>query len=605
MSLSAGQILINHHIPDAYKIGPNSSPKEIQSKFESWAHADPSGYSDKIPEIKRIGDQITMYEGLSVGMDDLNPMKKEREVFLKPYEQALSKAKTDEHRKKILIEAVQNGAKESTKGVGSLVDMFHTGTKGNSSQLMKNIFSPITASESDNTPYPYLINKSYSEGLTPGQYWVSSIEARNAVISTKTATAEPGDLGKQLFNSLNTMVVSTNDCGTLNGIYMPIDDHNIVDRYLAKDYPTLGKRNTLITSKIIDVAKKQNVKEIMVRSPITCEARNGVCQLCYGLNPMGKLHTIGTNVGTIAAQSLSEPLTQMMLKSKHGVVLSGKTMEDTGMIGVKKLLTKPKIFPNKATLAQLSGKVTKITKAPQGGFYVYINDMEHYVPIDSEVIVKNNQQVLIGDSLSDGLKDPREFTTLRGLGSGRSYMYTALYNAYNPLNKVTGERTGLPIDKRHIEVLVKKDMNHVIIDEHNDTFSRGDIVEYNKLKEYLSASKKEVPIDQAIGEYLGREYLFYTVGSEVTPHMITTLKNKGINKVIITERKIKFSPYVTSLRTIPLLKGNFIGRLPHREIKQSLIDAATMGQTSEIHSYDPVHSFIRGVEFGEAADGQY
>jgi DNA-directed RNA polymerase subunit beta' len=595
---SVGQFLINHHIPEPYRIPSGATHKDIQAKFNQWAKEDPSSYAAKIPEVKRIADTISTYEGFTIGMDDISPMKQERERMLSPYTKALQGATTDHEIKKILVDATNKGSDLAMSGQGSLVEMVHAGARGKPAQLMKNIVAPISARDSDGTPYPFLIKKSYAEGLSPAEYWTSAIEARNQVVEVKTSTAEPGDFGKQLFNALNTMVIAAKDCGTKNGIHLSLTDHNVLDRYLATDISNVGKRNTLVTSKLVDIAKRNGLRELMVRSPMTCEARNGVCQLCYGLSTTGRLHDIGMNVGTLAAQSLSEPLTQMALSSKHGGKLSLVKQEDTGALGVKKLLMKPKIFPNKAALSQIAGTVTKITSAAQGGKYVYVNTYEHYVPLTNQVIVKLGQVVQPGDALSDGLKDPREFTNLRGLGSGRSYMANALYNAYNPLDPDSGKRVGIPLDKRHIEVLVKKDMNHVVVDEHNDTFTRGDIVDYNKLKGYLSESTHEVPLSDAIGEYLGKEYLHYTVGTEITPHIIDTLRGRGITKVIISNRKIKFSPYVTNLRMIPLLKDNFIGRMSHSDIKRT-------GESADIHSYDPIHSFIRGIEFGEGPDGQY
>ena len=606
MTQSVGNFLINHNIPEAYKIHGDSSAKDIKGKLEDWARADPTSYSQNVPGIKRTADNVTTGEGLSMGLDDLEPLIKERKPFLKKYQDRFDATDNEQKRKEIVSDAIKEGAALTLKHcTGSLSDMVNTGAKGNASQLMKNIMSPISAREPDNTPYPYLINKSFAEGLTPGQYWVASIEARNATVEGKLATAEPGDLGKQMFNMLNTMVVTTKDCGTTNGLYMKTDDNNILDRYLAKDISGIAIRNTLVTGDIAALIKKKGLVDVMVRSPMTCEARNGICQMCYGLNASGRHHDIGANVGTIAAQAISEPLTQMKLSTKHGVILSGKSDDTTGMKGVKKLLSKPKIFPHKSTLAQIDGVIKSINKAPQGGHYIFVNDMEHYVPVESEVVVTVGEKVIAGDALSDGLKDPREFSMLRGLGSGRSYFIQAMYNAYNPMDPKTDKRTGLPMDKRHLEVLAKKDFNHVIINEHNDTFAMHDIVEYNQLKDYMAKSTAEVDLKDAMGEYLGKEYIHYMVGTEVTPNVMDTLKKRGFNKIIITKRKISFSPHITSIKQVPLLKENFLGKMSHHELKDTLVEAARYGQHSDLSSYDPVPAFVQGITFGEGAEGRY
>lgn len=604
MAISVGSFLINNHIPKEFRVNNSATASDISKSLNNWAKNDPDSYANNIPKIKRIADDIALHEGFTVGLDDVNPMKKQRDALFNKYQSKLNKAKSIKEQKKILIDATNEGANLAYQGSGSMVDMVRTNARGNKSQLMKNIFSPISAKEPDGTPYPYLIKNSYAEGLTPAETWVASMESRNQTVETKMQTAEPGDFGKQLFNALNDVVVSTNDCRTNNGTYLKVDDNNLIDRYLAKSFPGVGQANTLVTTKVVQAAKKNKIKELLVRSPMTCEARNGVCQKCYGVRVNGSVPQIGFNAGTVAAQSLSEPLTQMMLSSKHGVGLSGPVLDEIGMRGARKLLTKPKLFPNKAALSQIDGTVDQIRKAPQGGHYIYVNGMEHYVPVNNDVTIKVKSKVKAGDSLSSGLKDPREFTNLRGLGSGRSYMVKALYNAYNPKDS-KGKRNGIPIDKRHLEILAKKDLNHVVIDNQSDTFSKGDVVEYNQLKDYLAKSRSEVKVDDSVGEYLGKEYLHYTVGTRITPHMADTLKSRGINKVMISKRKIEFSPHVVNLRRIPLLKKDFMARLTHSDIKNTLINAATLSEESEITGYDPVHKYVRGVGFGEGPDGKY
>ena len=606
MMSTTGTFLINSHIPEKYRIPIGASIKDIEKIFSKWAKEDPKTYSKNISEIKKIADQIATFEGLSIGLDDITPMIKERDSFLAPFITKFDKATTDQAKKEIVTQAMQEGSKMAlSQGKGSLVDMIHTKTKGNASQLMKTIFSPISAREYDNTPYPFITKKSFAEGLTPGEYWVDSIEARNATVSGKTQVALPGDLGKQLFNSLNNLVITTKDCGTKNGIILKTNDNNIIDRYVAKDIPGVIKRNTLIDSKMDSILQRGKIKEVVVRSPMTCEARNGVCQMCYGLNSTGKHHDIGQNVGTIAAQSLAEPLTQMALSTKHGVMLAGRKVEDVGIEGIKKLLAKPEIFPNKATLAQTAGIVEKIMQAPQGGHYVYVHGIEHYVPLTNKIIISKSQHVSAGDHLSDGMADPRELTNLKGLGSGREYFVNAMYDAYNPIDHKTGERSGIALDKRHIEILAKKDFNHVVIDSHNDTFSRGDVVDYNRLKSYMQENIKKVSLKDALGEHLGNEYFHFTVGTQITPEIVNFLKSHGVSSVIISKNNIKFSPYVTNIRRVPLLKKDFFSKMTHHEIKNTLMEAAQLGEKSDIHTYDPVPPFIRGVTFGEGPDGQY
>jgi DNA-directed RNA polymerase subunit beta' len=608
MAMTAGQLLINDTIPDKYKLKAGSSTKEIQKMFDTWATNDPTSYATSITGVKRIADQVTMYEGFSPGIDDINPMKKERATLFKKYMPMFNKAKTTEEKKTIVADAMREGSKLVMNGSGAMHEMVRTGAKGNATQLMKNVLSPISAREPDNTPYPYMTDRSFAEGLSAGGYFVDSIEARNATVAGKTQVSVPGDFGKQLFNALNDMVVTLEDCGTDNGIALQITDTNVLDRYLAKSIPGLAPRNSLVTSMLTSSLSKKNIKELIVRSSMTCEARNGVCQKCYGKMSNGILPEIGKNVGTIAAQSLSEPLTQMTLSTKHGVMLAGQKATDVGMEGVKKLLAKPKIFPDKATLAEVDGVISRIEPAPQGGTYLYINDIEHYVPTTNKLKedIKKNARVSKGEPLSEGLIDPRELSMKKGMGTGRQYFVDAMYNAYNPLDSKSGERSGIPLDKRHLEVLAKRDFNHVVINESSDTYTKGDIVDYNRLKSIITKdSVKEETLDNAIGDYLAKEYFHYTVGTEVTKEVVTYLRTHGVQKVHVSTRKIQYTPYITNVRQVPLLKENFLGRLSHHEIKGTLIEAAQLGEKADIQGYDPIPAFIHGITFGEGEDGKY
>ena len=239
-------------------------------------------------------------------------------------------------------------------------------------------------------------------------------------------------------------LVTTPDCGTLNGVTMDAKDPHVIDRFLAKDHGAF-KVGTLVAPQ---VAQKLD-EPILVRSPMTCEAPHGVCQKCQGLDATGKLQTLGVNVGMRAAQALAEPLTQFALNAKHGGRLAtaadAKKLE--GIKGVRQVLEVPQSFLHKATLADHDGEVSKIEDAPQGGRYVWVGDTRHYVPPSLAVIATPGQRVEAGDVLSDGVPRPDEVVQHKGLGVGRRYLVDTLHDIY--------KRAGADVDKRHLETLAR------------------------------------------------------------------------------------------------------------------------------------------------------
>jgi DNA-directed RNA polymerase subunit beta' len=593
MPTTLGRHLVDSALPEKWRGGGGVLTKtSLNELLVGVAKGSPEKYPDVVTKLKRLGDEIATLDGISVGLDDIAPKHDERDAALRPHVDAFRKATSFSDKEKALSGAQNAMLELAKKHPGTMGEMVRSGGRGNAAQLMRAVGAPVMVRDSKGKIVPWLIDKSFSEGLKPADAWVAGGEARVNAVLSNISVVEPGDLAKILVNNMSDQLVTTPDCGTKNGVAMLGIDPHIIDRYEANT-------NRLITPKVASQLAASG-KSVVVRSPMTCEAAHGVCQKCQGLSPTGTLHSIGTNVGVRAAQALSEPLTQFSLNAKHGGRVGGSTEKVLeGIKGVRALLEIPTSFAHKAVLADRDGNVSSVDKAPQGGHYVSIDNARHYVPPDHRVLVGVGQSMYAGDALSDGVPKPDEVVRHKGLGDGRRYLVDALADVY--------KRSGSEVDKRHLETLAKSVLNHVQITDPgpDDAFIKGDIVDYNKFHAALAASRRRVPLDEAHGETLADGVLHYTAGTAVTPTIASTLQRHGITSVSIADAGPRATPLMRPASRTPLLNPDWMARLAHRYLKESLLQGIWRGDVSNLHGASPVPAYVAGVEFGQGADGGY
>lgn len=593
-----GQLLLNQHIPKQYQLTGESGKGELKKKMNELAHKDPVAYVKTITDLKREGDALATMEGLSIGLDDIAPDYKVRNKMMKPYEDAFKRATTDKQRSRIAEEVQEKMIGISTSHPGTMTQQVKSGARGKPVQFAKIVASPAAARDPYGYTEPWLITRSYSEGLKPSDYWVAGNEAILDTIKSTVSVSEPGELTKILMANMADALVTEEDCGTRNGISMDVTDPNVVDRYLARDVGRF-RRNTLVTSVVQSNIRKSGTSTILVRSPMTCEADDGVCQKCQGLNEKGNIHELGTNVGVRSASAMGEPLSQFALDAKHGVrTAKGDRMRLQGVAGFRQIIESPKQFMNKATLADEDGKVTKIEKAPQGGSYVYVNQKQHFVTPNLGVTVKKGDAVERGDRLSEGIPKPDEIVRHKGLAAGRLYLVNTLRDLY--------ENQGKTLDQRHFELLAKNELNHVrILDDPSNKFIKGDIVSYNKLRSSLTSGIKEVPVNESLGQTLGKQYFHFSAGQRITPSTLHYLKKEGVKSVMVAPRAPEVEFIMKPASRAPLLHPDWLARLGHRNLKTTLQEAAHFGDISNLHGTHPVPAYAYGVDFGRGEKGRY
>lgn len=598
MSKTYGQILFEQNLPSGVQVDGPATKKTLNKAMAAYAKQDPRGYVDVIQRVKMFGDEVATYEGISVGLDDIVPDRKRRDPIMQDALKRIRAAKTDEERRKIIQET--EGKIHDITGLhpSDMTLMAKSGGRGSINQLMKTVASPVAATDATGAVVPWLITKSYSEGLKPSEVWVAGAEARRNAIASTGSVVEPGAVAKVVVSNMEDLVVTSDDCKTTNGIRKSVKDPNIVDRYLvtaAGGTPA----GTLITSAVVSDLIKKRVEEVTVRSPMTCEVVGSVCQKCMGLNEWGKPYAVGTNVGVRSAQAMTEPLTQFSLNAKHGVRLSGDGKGKlTGLTGFRVLTEVPKSFLDKATLAKHDGSVTRVVEAPQGGHFIYVGETQHYSNPGLKPRVMAGQIVEKGDALTEGVAMPNELVASKGMGAGRSYLSDQLNDLY--------ERQGVQIDHRHTELLARKAINYVEIDKDpTNTFLEGDVVRFDKVQGEMRKRGKDTPLKEAAGKTLAAPALHFSEGTRITPSVVQALTRAGVTSVRAVDKGLEFTPVMKSMIQTPLLSDDWMSRLSHRYLKKTLLDGAGIGMVSDMASTAPIPAYVGSMNFGQGEGGKY
>ncbi len=310
-------------------------------------------------EIKRLGFKYATLAGVSIAVDDLKIPEKKKEIIQKAEEQIeylrkleKQKAITSKERENKTLEiwsdVTQNITAElisefKKDELNSVYMMAYSGARGSIDQVrqLSGIRGLMADKEGDIHPIP--IKTNFKEGLTVTEYFISSYGARKGLVDTALRTADSGYLTRRLVDVAQDVMITMEDCGTKNSLsatslwegadeILPLAAR-IVGRYSAQKVsdPISGKTIVGVGEEITDeIAAKiadAGIEVVKVRSPLTCQAPKGICQKCYGRNmATGFPIDVGEAVGTIAAQSIGEPGTQLTMRTFHigGVALHKK-----------------------------------------------------------------------------------------------------------------------------------------------------------------------------------------------------------------------------------------------------------------------------------------
>ena len=227
------------------------------------------------------------------------------------------------------------GKKQRQKSFNSIFMMADSGARGSAAQIRQLAGMRGLMAKPDGSIIETPITANFREGLNVLQYFISTHGARKGLADTALKTANSGYLTRRLCDVAQDLVVTEVDCGTTNGLMVSplVEGGDVVEglgervlgRVVVEDVLKPGGKGavllpagTLIDEDLVRLLEQQGVDQVMVRSPITCDTRYGVCSMCYGRDlARGRIINIGEAIGVMAAQSIGEPGTQLTMRTFH------------------------------------------------------------------------------------------------------------------------------------------------------------------------------------------------------------------------------------------------------------------------------------------------
>ena len=325
-----------------------------------------------------------------------------------------------------LTELAMKRISEDQQGFNSVYMMLDSGARGSKEQIrqltgMRGLMAKpkkSTAGGGEIIENPILSN--FKEGLSILEYFISTHGARKGLADTALKTADAGYLTRRLHDVAQDVIVNTEDCGTLRGITVESLKKNeevveklgdrVIGRVALFDVinPSDGKVIAEAGQEILDHHVKQiensPIDKVEVRSPLTCEAKKGICAKCYGRNlANGKMVQIGESVGVIAAQSIGEPGTQLTLRTFHVGGIAGNVSEENKLIAKfdgKVELEDLKTVPGKdADGNDADVVISRTTEFKLVDSNTGITLSNNIIPYGSFISVKNGKKIKKGDEI--------------------------------------------------------------------------------------------------------------------------------------------------------------------------------------------------------------
>lgn len=605
---TVGKALLKNYLPidlHSYVDTTILDKKGLQGLVQRLVDKDEVTYKKAINGLTRLGFEISSLQGSTVTLRDLFPPIDKDQKFSDAEKTAkeirkrnIPKAEQD----RLITELYQNLAEDLNKQIieqgvregKTLAKIVQSGSRGNATQYRQTIAGTVLVEDSKGMPIiDFPIKHSYAEGLSLPEYLASSFNARKNLYTTKLSVADSGALSKQLSRATATLKVEMHDCGTSRGINVSTDDNDYVGSYLSRGVGQYA-RNNEVTAKMLADLRNKKIREINVRSVMTCEASKGshfgaVCSLCAGKREKG-IPKIGDFVGITSATGSGEALSQGMLGSKHSGSIAGKGKLSSGFKAINQFLNPPSHFPDEAPIVEDDGVVRDVRPSPAGGTIVVINEKEYYVGQGLTVRVKKGDRLEKGDTISDGMINPAKYVGVKGIGEGRRIFSQNLKELF--------DNSGAKINKRNFDTLARSLIDNVQISDDNGFmgYAPDDIVSYSEIeKQYRPRSNsKDVRIDLAKGKYLEEPVLHYTIGTQVDSKIVADLKKNGIESVKINDNPPPFTPKMLRLVDIPAVIPDFFHQMNSTYLQRRLINSVNQGISSSLKGPSPITAIAVG-----------
>lgn len=463
----------------------------IAEVFNRFSITDTSMMLDR---MKDLGFKFSSKAGITVGVSDIVVLPDKQQI-LDEHEKLVERVSkqfnrgliTEDERYNAVVEIwtdakdqIQGELMQSLEKTNPIFMMSDSGARGNASNFtqLAGMRGLMAAPSGKIIELP--ITSSFREGLTVLEYFISTHGARKGLADTALKTADSGYLTRRLVDVAQDVIVREEDCGTDRGLLVSDikEGTEMIEPFVERIEGRYSKEtirhpetneiiirpDELITPEIAKKITDAGIEKMYIRSAFTCNTRHGVCEKCYGKNlATGEKVEVGEAVGTIAAQSIGEPGTQLTMRTFHTGGVAGSDITQ-GLPRIQEIFEarNPK---GQAVITEIEGVVEDIKLAKDRQQEIVIkgaNETRSYLASGtSRIKVEIGQSVERGEVLTEGSIEPKNFLAVAGLNATESYLLKEVQKVYR--------MQGVEIDDKHVEVMVRQMLRKVRIIEAGDT----------------------------------------------------------------------------------------------------------------------------------------
>ncbi len=463
----------------------------IAEVFNRFSITDTSMMLDR---MKDLGFKFSSKAGITVGVADIVVLPDKQQI-LDEHEKLVDRITkqfnrgliTEEERYNAVVEIwtdakdqIQGELMQSLDKTNPIFMMSDSGARGNASNFtqLAGMRGLMAAPSGKIIELP--ITSSFREGLTVLEYFISTHGARKGLADTALKTADSGYLTRRLVDVAQDVIVREEDCDTDRGLLVSDikEGTEMIEPFIERIEGRYSKEtirhpetdeiiirpDELITPEIAKKITDAGIEQMYIRSAFTCNARHGVCEKCYGKNlATGEKVEVGEAVGTIAAQSIGEPGTQLTMRTFHTGGVAGSDITQ-GLPRIQEIFEarNPK---GQAVITEIEGVVEDIKLAKDRQQEIVVkgaNETRSYLASGtSRIIVEIGQPVQRGEVLTEGSIEPKNYLSVAGLNATESYLLKEVQKVYR--------MQGVEIDDKHVEVMVRQMLRKVRIIEAGDT----------------------------------------------------------------------------------------------------------------------------------------
>ena len=478
--------------------------------------------SEYLDDLKELGYTSSTTSGITIGMNDVPEIgdkdekvakaRKQVDVVSKQFRRGLI-TEQERHDRVISIwnackDEIQNEIAQIHSPRNPISIMADSGARGNISNFTQLAGMRGLMATPNGGLFEIPVTSNFKEGLSVLELFMSTHGARKGMTDTALKTAQSGYLTRRLVDVAQDVIIRDDDCGTDRGITVsaimegdemiePLFDR-LVGRFTAETVkdPETGEaivgRDVMMDENMAHKICDAGVTHVKIRSILTCDTPHGVCRKCYGMNlATGEEVEVGEAVGTVAAQSIGEPGTQLTLRTFHNGGVAGAEDITQGLPRVQELFEarNPK---GRATISEVDGVIDSIQENPAEHTREItvkgkIDTRSYSVPYTASVAVSEGDYVHRGDKLTLGSVDPKELIQVTDTLTTEKYILAEVQKAYR--------MQGVDIADKHVEVLTRQMLQKVrVLDPGETDILPGEVMDIGQFRD----RNKEVIISGGI-----------------------------------------------------------------------------------------------------------